>query len=193
MQNAEQNPTQKQQNEMAAKSPAHTPAAGTASPDAHTQAKEFASSGNAGSAEPSARKDNATNLPPIDLDAITSDSPDPLQRARSRTVSVDTANTASMDNTVDTDGKNLEARKDESAWHDNVISSNATLENSVPAPATGLGGIESRAGGNLPLVAARDGWQVTYRGTVYIERRNGSLAEHVIQFDARPENDKTET
>ncbi|TGS72470.1 2-oxoglutarate dehydrogenase, partial [Mesorhizobium sp. M8A.F.Ca.ET.181.01.1.1] len=44
-----------------------------------------------------------------------------------------------------------------------------------------------------PLVAARDGWQVTYRGTVYIERRNGSLAEHVIQFDARPENDKTET
>ncbi|WP_035476035.1 DUF3005 domain-containing protein [Burkholderia sp. WSM2230] len=184
MQNAEQNPTQKQQNEMAAKSPAHTPATGTASPDAHTQAKEFGSSGNAGSAEPGARKNNAANLPPIDLDAVTSDSPDPLQRARSRTVSVDTANTASMDNTVDTDGKNLEARKDESAWHDNVISSNATLENHVPAPAAGLGGIDSRAGGNLPLVAARDGWQVTYRGTVYVERRNGSLAEHVIQFDA---------
>jgi hypothetical protein len=52
MQNAEDNPTQKQQNEMAAKSPVHTPAAGTASPDAHTQAKEFGSSSNAGAAEP---------------------------------------------------------------------------------------------------------------------------------------------
>jgi len=185
MQNAEDNPTQKQQNEMAAKSPVHTPAAGTASPDAHTQAKEFGSSSNAGAAEPTRRNDNAQNLPPIDLDALTADSPDPVHRASSRTVSVDAANTASTDNTVDTDGKGLEAKRGLSPWHDNVISSNATLENNVPAPAMGLGGIDSRAGGNMPLIAPRDGWQVSYRGTVYIERRNGSLAEHVIQFDAR--------
>jgi len=193
MQNAEQNPTQKQQNEMAAKSPAQTPATGTASLDAHTQAKEFGSSSNAGSAEPTPRKSNASNLPPIDLDAVTADSPDPLHRAKSRTVSVDTANTAGTDNTVDTDAKNLEARKNASLWHDNVISSNATLENHVPAPAAGLGGIDSREGGNLPLVAARDGWRVTYRGTVYIERRNGALAEHVIQFDALRPGDESGT
>jgi hypothetical protein len=191
MQNAEQNPTQKQQNEMAAKSPAQTPATGTASPDARTQAKEFGSTSNAGAAEPTGRTNNAANLPPIDLDAITTDSPDPVQRAKSRTVSVDAANTASTDNTVDTDGKSLEAAKEQSSWHDNVISSNATLENNVPAPAAGLGGIDSRPGGNFPLVAPRDGWRVSYHGTVYIERRNGSLAGHVIQFDATGAIDDT--
>ncbi|WP_027802591.1 DUF3005 domain-containing protein [Paraburkholderia dilworthii] len=182
MQNAEQNPSQNQQNEMAAKSPAHTPATGTASPDARTQAKEFGSSPNAGAAEPTGRTNN-----------LTVDSPDPVQRASSRTVSVDAANTASTDNTVDTDGKSLEAKRGLSSWHDNVISSNATLENNVPAPATGLGGIDSRAGGNLPMIAPRDGWHVTHRGTVYIERRNGSLAEHVVQFDAPGTDGANET
>jgi hypothetical protein len=183
MQNAEQNLTQKQQNEMAAKSPAQTPAAGTASPDAQTQAKEFGSSKNAGAAEPTGSASNTGNLPPIDLDAVTVDSPDPLQRASSRVVSVDAANTAASDNTVDTDGKSLEAARGLSPWHDNVVSSNATLENNVPAPASGLGGIDSRTGGNLPVIATREGWRVTYRGTVYTERRNGSVAEHVIQLD----------
>jgi hypothetical protein len=61
----------------------------------------------------------------------------------SRSVSVDVANTASSDNTVDTDGKALEAKRNLSPRHDNVITSNATLENNVPAPAFRLGGIDS--------------------------------------------------
>ena len=183
MQNAEQNPTQKQQNEMAAKSPAQTPATGTASPDARTQAKEFGSSSNAGSAEPTPRKSNASNLPPIDLDAVTADSPDPLHRAKSRTVSVDTANTAGTDNTVDTDAKNLEARKNASLWHDNVISSNASLDDAVITPDEGLGGIESRPGGNVPLIGTRPGWRVRYVGDVDVEHGDSTRAEHVIRLE----------
>ena len=41
MENAQNNPTQAQQNEIAAKSPAKTPAAGGDMPDAKQQAKEF--------------------------------------------------------------------------------------------------------------------------------------------------------
>jgi hypothetical protein len=193
MQNAEQNPTQEQQNEMAAKSPVHTPATGTAAPDAHTQAQEFGSSSHAGAAEPTGRGNRAGGLPPIDLDAQTVDSADPVQRANSRVVSLDTANSASTDNTVDTDGKGLEAKRGLSPWHDNVISSNATLENNVRAPATGLGGIDSRVGGNLPLIATREGWRVQYLGTVYIQRTNGSLAEHVIRLDPPATRDDSAT
>ncbi|MBT2794683.1 DUF3005 domain-containing protein [Paraburkholderia strydomiana] len=182
MQNAESNVGQAQQNEMAARSPAHTPATGSASPDAETLAREFGSTKTAGSAEPTPGPKTSDPLPPVDLDSQTSDSEDPLERARSRIVSVDVANTGSSDNTVDTDGKGLEAKRDLPAWHDNVISSNATLENNVPTPAAGLGGIDSRAGGSLPLIAARSGWRVVHCGTVHTEERNGSRVEHVIEF-----------
>ncbi|CAB3806594.1 DUF3005 domain-containing protein [Pararobbsia alpina] len=183
MQNAESNPGQAQQNEIAARSPAHTPAAGSASPDAATLAKEFGSSTTASSAEPTFGPKTSNPLPPVDLEAQTSDSKDPLERARSRIVSVDVANTGSTDNTVDTDGKALEAKRNLPAWHDNVLTSNATVENNVPAPATGLGGVDSRAGGNLPLVAARPGWRVVHCGTVYKDEMNGSRAEQVIRFE----------
>jgi hypothetical protein len=183
MQNAEANPGQAQQNEIAARSPVHTPAAGSQSPDARTQAKEFGSTTAAGSAEPTPGPKTSNPLPSIDLESQSSDSDDPLERARSRTVSLDVANTASSDNTVDTDGKIQEARRDLPARHDNVISSNATLENNVAAPAAGLGGIDSRVGGSFPLIGVRPGWRVVDCGTVYTDERNGSRAEHVIQFD----------
>jgi hypothetical protein len=183
MQNAESNPSQAQQNEIAAKSPAHTPAAGSASPDARTQAKEFGSSSTAGSAEPTPGPKTSNPLPDVDLDTYASHSRDPLDRARSRIVSVDVANTASSDNTVDTDGKALEAKRNLSPWHDNVITSNATVENNVPTPASGLGGIDSRHNGSLPQVATRPGWRVIHCGVVYTEETNGSRAEHVIRFE----------
>jgi hypothetical protein len=41
------------------------------------------------------------------------------------------------DNTVDTDGKGLEAMRGEPLQRDNVIGSNATLINNVAAPAVG--------------------------------------------------------
>jgi hypothetical protein len=184
MQNAESNPGQAQQNEIAARSPAHTPAAGTASPDARTQAREFGSRSAAGSAEPthSQQDKRPSVLPDIDLDAYTSSSPDPVQKANSRNVSVDVANTAASDSTVDTDGKSLEARRHQSVWHDNVISSNDTLENCVAAPARALA-VDSRESGNLPMIACRPGWRMVYCETAYDAQMSGSRAEHVIRLE----------
>ena len=131
MQNADKNPTQAQQQEMAAKSPAKTPAAGGDAPDAKTQAREFGSKQNATSAEAGSSK-NPAPLPQIDEAAKESDAGDPVVRANKRIVSVDNAGMAASDNTVDTDAKGLEARRDKSSWHDNVISSNATLSGRRP-------------------------------------------------------------
>jgi len=182
VQNSEGNPSQTQQNAMAARSPAKTPAAGTASPDAATLAKEFGNTRQAGSAE-AVNVKGVTPLPAIDVRRETSDSADPLERAKSRIVSVDNAGMAASDNTVDTDGKSLEARRNQGEWHDNVISSNATLENSVITPATGLGGIDSRKNRNVPQVAARAGHRIVYCGIEYRSKVNGSRAEHLITIE----------
>ncbi|WP_250520562.1 DUF3005 domain-containing protein [Caballeronia sp. NCTM1] len=182
MQNAEGNPTQAQQNEMAAKSPAKTPATGTASPDAATQAAEFGRDRNAGSAEPGQRNDPSP-LPDIDHASIARDSGDPVQRANSRIVGVDSQGMGSTDDTVDADAKSIEARRDLSGWHDNVITSNATLENNVPAPAAGLGGIDSRVTGNLPSILPKPSYRVVVTETVYAEERNGSRASHVFRLE----------
>lgn len=182
MQNADKNPTQAQQQEMAAKSPAKTPAAGADTPDAKTQAREFGSKKNASAAEAVAAK-NPAPLPQIDEAAKQSDAGDPVVRANKRIVSVDNAGMAASDNTVDTDAKGLEARRDMSAWHDNVVFSNATLENNVPMAADGLADLDSRPEGNFPLVAMREGWQFVYQGTVNVTERNGTRAEHVFVME----------
>ena len=110
-------------------------------------------------------------------------SADPVARANAHIVSVDNAGMAASDDTVDTDGKGLEARRDASPWQDNVISSNATLDNNVFVPPDGLVDLDSRPGGNVPLVATREGWCVAYHGTVDIKERNGSRAEQVFSLE----------
>jgi len=182
MQNAEGNPTQGQQKEMMAKSPAKTPATGTASPDAQTQAREFGSTDNARSAEPGASKENDVQ-PSIDDKAASNGSPDPVQEANSRIRSVDSDAMESTDDTVDADAKSIEASRDLSGWHDNVISSNATLENNVPAPARGLGGIDSRPTGNAPAILPKKGYRVVFGETLYTQEVNGSKASHVFRFE----------
>jgi hypothetical protein len=97
---------------------------------------------------------------------------------------------AASDNTVDTDGKGLEAKRDPSPWQDNVIYSDATLENNIPVRPEGLVDLDSRRGGNLPVVATREGWRVAYHGTVEIKERNGSRAEQVISLE-RTDNGPT--
>lgn len=186
--NAQNNPTQAQQNEIAAKSPAKTPAAGDM-PDAKTQAREFSKTKGATSAESVAAKEPAP-LPSIEHGAKDADSPDPVARANARITSVDNAGMAASDNTVDTDGKGLEARRDQSMWQDNVINSNATLENNVPVPPDGLVDLDSRPGGNVPVVATRAGWRVAYHGTIDVQQRNGSRAEQVFSLE-RPSNGYT--
>ncbi|PRF13415.1 2-oxoglutarate dehydrogenase [Burkholderia multivorans] len=177
MQNAESNPTPKQQQETIAQSHAKTPAAGHEMPSAATQAKEFAQR----PLSPEAVAAKApTGLPPIDRDAHAVDSGDPVRRAGGRIVTIDNANMAMTDNTVDVDGKGLEARTGASKWHDNVIYSNASLDESVDTPDDGLGGIESRPDGNMPLIATRPGWRVRHVGDVEVAHGDSSRAEHVI-------------
>jgi hypothetical protein len=136
MNNAENNPSQAKQNAIEADTPGTTPAQETARADPATLSAELGS--------PDKRKpvssvdgDDPDPLPDIDLDGITVDSGDPVQRANSRIVSVDSANMGASDNTVDTDGKGLEAMRGEPLQRDNVIGSNATLINNVAAPAVG--------------------------------------------------------
>ncbi|MGN6665506.1 MAG: DUF3005 domain-containing protein [Trinickia sp.] len=180
--NAQNNPTQAQQNEIAAKSPATTPAAGGQMPDAKTQGQEFHKTKHATASSWVGAKEPAP-LPTIEHRSEDAQCDDPIKRANARTVSVDNAGMAASDDTVDTDGKGLEARRDASMWQDNVINSNATLENNVPVPPEGLVDLDSRPGGNVPIIATREGWRVAYHGTVDVRERNGSRAEQVFTLE----------
>ncbi|KAG8155618.1 DUF3005 domain-containing protein [Burkholderia catarinensis] len=179
MQNAESNPTPQQQREAVAKSPVQTPAAGDM-PDAATQAAQAVR--RPLTPEAVAGK-MPTGLPPIDVDAHAVDSGDPVRRAAGRIVTLDNANMAMTDNTVDVDGKGMEARTGASKWHDNVIYSNASLDDAVDTPDEGLGGFESRPSGNLPQIATRPGWRVRHVGDVDIGHGDGTRVEHVICFE----------
>jgi hypothetical protein len=83
--------------------------------------------------------------------------------------SAEVHNDRTHDSTVDTDGKNLEAAR--LAGHspigpDEVTSTNATLVNSVPEAGDGLGGFDSRVGGNRPLLALDPDSTVVDKGMV---------------------------
>lgn len=182
MQNSEHNPTQGQQKEIAAKSPAKTPAAGSAAPDAKTLAREFGAAKHDTSAETAAAKDPSP-LPAIEPDSVPSGTDDPLARARARIVSVDSAGMEASDDTVDTDGKGLDARRELSQWQDNVIYSNATAENSIPCTAEGLVDIDTRVGGTMPPIATREGWRVVRHGTIDVRQRNGTRAEQLFTLE----------
>ena len=108
------------------------------------------------------------------------DSPrdDPLARASRRIRSVDAAGAEASDNTIDTDGKGLEAAKSPSQWQDNVIYSNASLENSRPQPdpAAPIAGIDSRPNQGRPTIATEPGQHVVMRGVVDETARNGTRA-----------------
>jgi len=81
---------------------------------------------------------------------------------------LDVVNAGTMDSSVDTDGKSSDARRDLPAWRDNVVGSNASLDDSVDTPAEGLAGIDSRAAGNRPQIAAGIDYQVDYLGAVAV-------------------------
>lgn len=84
---------------------------------------------------------------------------DPVAAAHPR--GIDVLNDEFSDSTIDADGKNAEARKDAP-----TIVSQATLVNAVPTPAEGLGGFDSRPGGELPMMALRDGYELVDHGAV---------------------------
>lgn len=77
---------------------------------------------------------------------------------------IDVNNDDTSDSTVDTDGKDHDAKR-LGRLEDSEVVSNATLENSVLTPPEGLAGIDSRRGGNLPPVQAEGGAHVVEAGT----------------------------
>jgi hypothetical protein len=86
-------------------------------------------------------------------------------------------NDRTHDSTVDTDGKNLEAAR--IAGHspigpDEVTTTNATLVNSVPEAGDGLGGFDSRVGGNHLLLALEPGYTVIDEDHQFEEERTAA-------------------
>jgi hypothetical protein len=163
MNNAEQNQTQAEQKREAAESPAKGPAEDTSaiqSPDIHKAANQPTRDKGNRPSEQSAPDDTLSEDDLPRDHAPTSDFDEVKPR------SVDHYNTGATDDTVDTDGKNREAQLDPSPMRDNVIANNPTLDNNVPVPAFGLGGFDSRQGGNEPPIATRPGSHVVSKGTV---------------------------
>ncbi|NKA10343.1 hypothetical protein GO298_03900 [Ralstonia solanacearum] len=99
---------------------------------------------------------------------------DPVRLAARRIRSVDAAGTEASDDTIDTDGKGLEAARDRSPWQDNVIFSNATAANHLPENDPDLAGVDSRTGHGGLLITTAPGHAVTYEGTVNVATRTGT-------------------
>ncbi|VWB11008.1 2-oxoglutarate dehydrogenase [Burkholderia lata] len=173
MQNPESNPDPKYRRDKEARRPTKAPAA-RRMPDAASRRPM--------TPEMIAAK-MPTGLPSIERGTHAPDSGDPVRRAAARIPTLDNANMAMTDNTVDVDGKGMEAAAGASKWHDNVIYSNASLDEAVDTPDEGLGGIESRPSGNLPQIATRPGWHVRHVGAVDVEHGDGTRAEHVIVLE----------
>ncbi|MEK6422979.1 MAG: DUF3005 domain-containing protein [Burkholderia gladioli] len=185
MQPVKSNPTPQRLHEQAGQSPVKTPAAGKDQPDAATQAAGFrdqdqkTAKSSAQTPETIAGK-TPTGLPPIEQGARGDAEADPVRRAAERITSLDNANMAATDNTVDVDGKGLEARREASPRQDNVIHSNASLDDATSPPANGLGGIDSQPPAEI---AAKPGWRVHERGTTMVERDGSQRAERVFSFE----------
>jgi Protein of unknown function (DUF3005) len=184
MNNAEGNPTQGQQNVISGQSPSKEPAHETGRADPKKMERDFekspASSADAASDARAASQARDPNpLPEVEPAHAAEPHPDPVHAARSRIVSADTAGTQASDSTVDTDGKGSEARRGHGPLRDNTIHSNAAPQDHVPTPPIGLGGIDSRAEGNLVSIALQPGWHVVDLGsTTYTGFNGGRGARH---------------
>lgn len=174
MNNAESNPTQGQQNAASAQSPSKEPAHETGHADPKKMERDFEKNPGA-EVKPDAKTARDPNpLPEVEAEHAAESHPDPVRVARSQIISADTAGTQASDSTVDTDGKGAEAKRGHGALRDNTIHSNATAEDHVPTSPVGLGGIDSRAEGNLVRIALRPGWHVVDLGSTSYTGLNGA-------------------
>lgn len=125
-----------------------------------------------------------TGLPPIDRARYALlEHGDPVRRAASRIATLDNANMGASDSCVDVDGKSFDAHRDAPHWRDNVIHSNASLDDSTAPPDEGLGGIDSQPRAE---VLARPGWAVRDQGMVMVDHREGNgmrRAERLFSFE----------
>jgi hypothetical protein len=94
-----------------------------------------------------------------------SDRTDAAQSAQPR--SAELHNDRTHDSTVDTDGKNREAARLAGAGHigpDEVTTSNATLDNSMPEANDGLAGFDSRSGAHRHPFAPQADFEAVDKG-----------------------------
>lgn len=160
MDSTDKNPPQPEQRRQAAESPLKKPETETAR--AQVSDIERAASGKEAGLgnmpSTSSSPDATSRKPRAGIDGLA----DPVQSAHPR--GTDLRNNDATDNTVDTDGKNAEAKK--TSPNIQAIVSQATLDNAVPTPARGLGGFDSRVGGELPPIALRDSYELVDHGAV---------------------------
>ncbi len=86
---------------------------------------------------------------------------------RSPPRSAEVHNDRTHDSTVDTDGKNREAARLAGYGPispDEITTSDATLDNSVPEAGDGIAGFDSRPGGHRVLLAPQPGYEVIDKG-----------------------------
>ncbi|MFP6562446.1 DUF3005 domain-containing protein [Paraburkholderia sp. B3] len=117
---------------------------------------------------------------------------DPLAIASRRILTVEVAGTAASNSSVDADGKTLEARRDVRERHDNVVTSNATMENHVSVASDGLGGFDSRTVRAVPHIAALPGYRVVVQGYVVVESRHGERTDAIISLEREVQGDPHE-
>jgi hypothetical protein len=97
----------------------------------------------------------------VDHEGATASSPQPA--------SMELQNDRTLDSTVDTDGKNREAARiagDGVIGPDEITTSNASPENSVPETPDGMAGFDSRRGGSHVLLALEAGFEMIDKGMV---------------------------
>jgi hypothetical protein len=152
---------QSKQTDRTAESPVKTPAAETA----HIPMSDAHKAAAGGDAHAGA---NAMNKKGEMSDSATLEVGPAGVRER-RPLGVDVMNDDSLDDTVDADGKNIQAKREEQMrahQPDEVITSNATLVNYVDTPDDGLGGFDSRPGRNGVLLMLERGYRMVDRGMV---------------------------
>jgi len=158
MNNAEGNEPQGKQNDRVADSPIKTPATETA----HVMASDAmkAEAGEQAHAGAGAARGGST---PTDARP----GPDGAMERHPR--GADVINDDTLDDTVDTDGKNIQAKREAEMLArepDSVIFSNATLVNNVPEPNDGLGGFDSRPARHGLALALERGCRLIDQGMV---------------------------
>ncbi|WP_250493190.1 DUF3005 domain-containing protein [Caballeronia sp. GAWG1-1] len=160
MNNAESNESQDKQADRAADSPIKTPSAETARVNM-SDAKKAESGREAHAGAGAGAKQESASHADRNIG--------PLGTPESRPRGIDVANDETLDDTVDADGKNIQAKRYEQMQAtdpDAVINSNATHANHVAEQGDGFGGFDSRPGRNGILLALDRGYRVIDRGMV---------------------------
>ncbi len=177
MSNAQSNPPRREQEEQARQSPLKQPQTETA----HADKADVGQAANAHQDGPRSPGDAQQN----DAGPYGNQSESPRKQAaypedvHPRGVDVDNDNAS--DSTLDTDGKDRDAKR-LGRLDDSEVVSNASSDNATLPPAEGLAGIDSRPHGNRAEVLAEPGKAVidegfTERAELYETAGDGSDAE----------------